>query len=83
MHALETEVERLKETLVRQENENYECVAILKDENRKLKQQNSSQSTRATDSGRGKTPTRREIAAISTEYDLLQKQVNELKLYIK
>lgn len=35
---LEAEIERLKETLVRQENENYECVAILKEENRKLKQ---------------------------------------------
>ena len=42
MALLEAEVERLKETLVRQENENYECVAILKDENRKLKQQATS-----------------------------------------
>jgi hypothetical protein len=33
---LEVEIERLKETLVRQENENYETVAILKEENRKL-----------------------------------------------
>lgn len=84
MALLEAEVERLKETLVRQENENYECVAILKDENRKLKHQATSQSTRSTDNDRGnKTPTKREIAALSTEYDLLQKQVNELKLYIK
>ena len=30
-----------------------------------------------------KTPTKREIAALSTEYDLLKQQVNDMKQFIK
>jgi len=33
---LSDEVENLKEMLVKQENDNYEAVAVLKNENRKL-----------------------------------------------
>lgn len=54
-------------------------MAILKEENRKLKQSQSSR-TQQVDS---KTPSKREIAALSTEYDLLTKQVQDLKVFIK
>jgi hypothetical protein len=77
---LQQEVEKLKEALVRQENENYESVAILKEENRKLK---SNQQSRSQPVDNSKTPTKREIAALSTEHDLLTKQVQDLKTFIK
>ena len=57
---------------MRQENDNYECVAILKEEIRKLKQSNNSSSQRTNIHEQNqKTPSKREIAALSTEYDLL------------
>ena len=54
-------------------------MAILREENRKLK---STQSSRAQPVD-NKTPSKREMAALSTEYDLLTKKVQDLKAFIK
>lgn len=51
----------------------------MKEENRKLKQG----STGAKQTADHKTPSKREMAALSTEYDLLSKQVGELKAFLK
>ena len=72
---LEKDIADLREQLEQVENENYEAVAILKEENKRLKKEVSgpkaSKSPQKSD--------QRQVAKLQVENDYLKKQVEELQ----